>query len=46
VRPVMDTRDPDNLTFHYQYSSSFTKCFSVVTELLKCEGYACDSAIK
>lgn len=41
-----DTCDPDHLTFHYQYSSSSMKCFSVVTELLKCEGYACDSAIK
>lgn len=45
VRLVWDMFDWDNLNFHYQYAPSFAKCFSVVKELLKCEPYACDSAI-
>lgn len=34
------------LGYMNQYSSSFTKCFSLVTELLKCEGYVCVSEWK
>lgn len=46
LRVAWDAGDPDNLNFHCQCSSSFIKCFSVLTQLLKCETCACDSAIK